>query len=62
MINMLNLTSLHNVKLGEHYRRAPKVISESCKFRDSTVSERFTAFTYICIMYCLCVVFVHKDR
>ena len=32
-----------------------------CK-RDTPISERFTTFTYICIIYWLCIVFIHKDR
>ena len=30
--------------------------------RDTSVSKRFTPFTYICIIYWLCIVIVHKDR
>ena len=35
---------------------------KSSNVRDTPVSERVTAFTYICIIYWLCIVIVHKDR
>ena len=30
--------------------------------RDTPISEIFTSFTYICIIYWLCIIIVHKDR
>ena len=43
-----------NREITQKYRVIP--------YRDSSVSERFAAFTYICLIYWLCIVIEHNDR
>ena len=46
---------------NEECQRDVEHLEHTPDLKGTSVSERFTVLTYICILYWLCLVTVHKD-